>query len=61
MVVRLLKREVLTVFVDGEVIFQGGKFARFDAQDAYAQLDARAAELEDKIGIRDTAAWPLVE
>ena len=56
-----LSRTVDTVFVDGEVIFQGGKFARFDAQDAYAQLDARAAELEKKIGIRDTAAWPLIE
>ena len=61
LVLYALSRTVDTVFVDGEIILDGGKFVRFDAQAAYAQLDSRAAALEEKIGVRDATAWPLIE
>ena len=50
-----------TVLVDGEAIFDGGRFTRFDAEAAYRQIDEAAAALETRIGPRTFAIWPLVE
>ena len=50
-----------TVIVDGEAILDGGRFTRFDAEAAYREIDDLARSvLEDPIGPRSFALWPLV-
>jgi cytosine/adenosine deaminase-related metal-dependent hydrolase len=49
-----------TVFVDGEAILDGGRFTRFNATEAYRQIDAKAVEFEELIGASRFATWPLV-
>lgn len=60
LVYHALARTVDTVIVEGENIFDRGKFTRFDVEEAYAQLDAKAAALEAAIGIREADDWPLI-
>lgn len=50
-----------TVFVDGEAILDGGRFTRFDAEEAYRMIDAAAAEFQDGVGDSTYAVWPLVD
>ena len=49
-----------TVLVDGEAIFERGRFTRFDPQEAYRQIDAAAAQFEQKLGRAAFSAWPIV-
>jgi cytosine/adenosine deaminase-related metal-dependent hydrolase len=51
-----------TVYVEGEAILDGGRFTRFDADAAYREIDELAASvLEEPIGPRAFALWPLVD
>jgi cytosine/adenosine deaminase-related metal-dependent hydrolase len=50
-----------TVLVDGEAVLEGGRFTRFDAERAYAEIDAAAAGIEAYLGPTRFSAWPLVE
>ena len=50
-----------TVFVDGEAVLDGGRFTRFDAEQAYRMIDEAAAGFEAGMGAARYAAWPLVE
>jgi cytosine/adenosine deaminase-related metal-dependent hydrolase len=56
-----LSRTVDTVMVDGEIIFDGGQFTRFDAQEAYRRIDAVGAAVAERIDVPIPPAWPLVE
>ena len=56
-----LSRTVDTVIVDGEIIFEGGQFTRFDAHEAYRRIDAAGAAVRERIGAAIPPAWPLVE
>ena len=49
-----------TVFVEGEAILEAGRFTRFDATEAYRQIDAEAARFEQVLGADSFATWPLV-
>lgn len=48
-----------TVIVDGETIYDGGRFTRFDLQDAVSEIDRACAAREKTIGLRG-GVWPLV-
>ena len=50
-----------TVFVDGEAIFDRGRFTRFDMEEAYRMIDAAAAEFEAGVGASLYSVWPLVD
>ena len=50
-----------TVFVDGEAVLEGGRFTRFDAAEAYRQIDAEASRFEAALGAASFATWPLIE
>ena len=50
-----------TVFVEGKAILDGGRFTRFDAEDAYRRIDAAASEFEAGVGATTYSVWPLVE
>jgi cytosine/adenosine deaminase-related metal-dependent hydrolase len=49
-----------TVFVEGEPILDGGRFTRFDAEAAYAEIDELARSLEIQVGPGSFALWPIV-
>jgi cytosine/adenosine deaminase-related metal-dependent hydrolase len=51
---------VESVYVDGEAIYEGRRFTRFDAAAALAEVDRLAAGFEQRIGIGRFSAWPLV-
>jgi cytosine/adenosine deaminase-related metal-dependent hydrolase len=51
-------RTVDTVFVDGEAIFDGGRFTRFDADAAIDRINRAAALREAQIGFR-RGPWPI--
>lgn len=61
LVYNTLGQTVETVFVEGEAIFDGGRFTRFDQEEVYRLLDATAQELELSLAPswRDTA-WPVI-
>ena len=50
-----------TVFVDGEAIFDRGRFTRFDAEEAYELIDAVAGEFEAGVGATTYSVWPIVD
>jgi 5-methylthioadenosine/S-adenosylhomocysteine deaminase len=50
-----------TVFVEGEAVLDGGRYTRFDADQAYRQIDAEAARFEQSLGAAAFTSWPLVE
>jgi len=52
---------VESVYVDGEPIYLGRRFTRFDPVVAYETVDRLAAEFEAQIGIGRFSAWPLIE
>ena len=52
---------VESVYVDGEPIYEGRRFTRFDAAAALADVDRLAAGFERRIGIGRFSAWPLVD
>ena len=52
---------VESVYVDGEAIFEGRRFTRFDAAVALAEVDRLASEFERRVGIGRFSAWPLVD
>ena len=52
---------VESVYVDGEAIYEGRRFTRFDAAAALADVDRLAAGFERRIGIGRFSAWPLVD
>jgi cytosine/adenosine deaminase-related metal-dependent hydrolase len=61
LVYHALAQGVETVLVDGEVVLDGGQFTRFDAEAAYARLDAVAAEIEQRLSPpRGEGDWPIV-
>ena len=43
-------RTVDTVIIDGEAVYDGGRFTRFDAAEAYRQIDAAASRFEKRSG-----------
>jgi cytosine/adenosine deaminase-related metal-dependent hydrolase len=47
-----------TVIVDGEVIFAGGQYTRFDADAAIKRINEAARALEKRIHIRG-GTWPI--
>jgi cytosine/adenosine deaminase-related metal-dependent hydrolase len=51
---------VESVYVDGEAIYEGRRFTRFDAGAALAEVDRLAAGFERRIGIGRFSSWPLV-
>ena len=50
-----------TVFVDGEAVLDHGRFARFDAAEAYRMIDTEASDFEQGLGASAFTPWPLVE
>jgi cytosine/adenosine deaminase-related metal-dependent hydrolase len=56
-----LSQTVETVMVDGEVVYDQGRFTRFDQEEVYAQLDVAATELEDRLAPTwREQAWPVL-
>ena len=53
-------RTVDTVIIDGEAVYDGGRFTRFDAAEAYRQIDAAASRFENKVGPGSFTTWPIV-
>lgn len=53
-------RTVDTVIIDGEAVYDGGRFTRFDAAEAYRQIDAAASRFESEVGPASFATWPIV-
>ena len=51
---------VESVYVDGEPIYEGRRFTRFDAASALADVDRLAAGFEQRVGIGRFSAWPLI-
>ena len=50
-----------TVFVEGEAVLDGGRFTRFDAAEAYEQIDREASRFEQALGAASFSKWPLIE
>jgi cytosine/adenosine deaminase-related metal-dependent hydrolase len=50
-----------TVYVDGEVVLDRGRFTRIDETDAYRRIDEAAAGFESLLGRRAFATWPIVD
>ena len=50
-----------SVMVDGELIYDHGRFTRFDEADVLREIDARSRIIEARYGIRAPGAWPLIE
>ena len=46
--------------VDGEFIFDDGRFMRFDEEEIFKELDLRSQAIEEKCGIQLDNDWPLV-
>ena len=53
-------RTVDTVIIDGEAVYDGGRFTRFDAAEAYREIDAAASRFENKVGPGSFTSWPIV-
>jgi cytosine/adenosine deaminase-related metal-dependent hydrolase len=51
-------RTVDTVFVDGEAIFDGGRFTRFDSNLAIQSINRAAAARQESIAFR-SGTWPI--
>ena len=49
-----------TVYIDGEVVLEDGRFTRFNPDEVYAMLDEVAARFESMVGPSRFAKWPLV-
>ena len=56
-----LSSTVRSVMVEGEFIYDDGKFTRFDAVEVFKKLDIRSQIIEDNYGRRDAKAWPLIQ
>jgi cytosine/adenosine deaminase-related metal-dependent hydrolase len=54
-------RTVDSVMVDGEFIFDRGRFTRFDAEAMYRQIDAAAARIEARLDGMRPRRWPIAE
>ena len=52
---------VESVYVDGEAIYEGRRFTRFDAAAALAEVDRLGAEFERRVGIGRFSVWPLID
>ena len=50
-----------SVMVEGEFIYDEGRFTRFDEAEVLRELDARARVIESRYGVRSRDAWPIVE
>ena len=50
-----------TVLINGEMVLDGGRFTRFDAADAYREIDGLAARLETAVGPGAFSQWPLID
>ena len=55
-----LSSTVSSVMVDGEFIFDDGRFMRFDEEEIFKELDLRSQAIEEKCGIQLDNDWPLV-
>jgi 5-methylthioadenosine/S-adenosylhomocysteine deaminase len=61
LVYNTLGQTVETVYVQGEAVFDGGRFTRFDQEKVYGQLDAIARELEQRLAPAwRESAWPVL-
>lgn len=61
MVYHALGSTVDSVMVDGEFIYDRGRFTRFDETEVLREIDARSRIIEARYGIRAPDAWPLIE
>lgn len=61
MVYHSLSSAVQSVMVEGEFIFDEGRFTRFDPQEVFEQLDARSLIIEEQWGVSNPSGWPLIE
>ena len=61
LVYHALSATVRSVMVEGEFIYDHGKFTRFDEAEVLREIDARARRIEARYGVRARDAWPLVE
>ena len=52
---------VATVYVDGEAIFDDGRYSRFDAVATLRELDAESRAFEAHFGRSAFSIWPLVD
>jgi 5-methylthioadenosine/S-adenosylhomocysteine deaminase len=52
---------VESVYVDGEAVYEGRRFTRFDASSALAEVDRLAAGFERRVGIGRFSTWPLID
>ena len=50
-----------SVMVEGEFIYDGGKFTRFDQAEVLREIDARSRIIESRYGVRARDAWPVIE
>jgi cytosine/adenosine deaminase-related metal-dependent hydrolase len=50
-----------TVFVGGEAVLEGGRFTKFDAADAWRQIDGLAGRLEERVGRNSFSQWPVID
>jgi len=60
MVYHSLSSTVSSVMIDGDFIYDHGKFTRFDEQEVFKELDCRAREIEENCGVQHPHDWPLV-
>lgn len=56
-----LSSTVRSVMVQGEFIFDHGKFTRFDELEVLRQLDIRSPAIEKNCGVESSEDWPLIE
>ena len=61
MVYHSLSSTVQSVMVQGEFIFDHGKFTCFDELEVFQQLDIRSRAIEESCGVQSSDSWPLVE
>ena len=50
-----------SVMVDGEFIYDLGRFTRFDQGEALREIDARSRIIEARYGIPASGAWPVID
>ena len=50
-----------SVMVEGEFIYEHGRFTRFDEAEVLREIDARSRTIEARYGVRGRDAWPVVD
>jgi cytosine/adenosine deaminase-related metal-dependent hydrolase len=54
-------QDIGTVIVDGRVVVENGRSTRVDHAQVYADAEASATRVADRMGVHPTFTWPIVE